>query len=80
MDEKITAIPLQLKGLLVQYFDKMQEFNKIKEYDSNAMATAFISMNFGYLVSMVAHDHDFGVDEEIFMKQMIHIFSVTLDF
>ena len=80
LDKKITTIPSQLQELLVQYFDKMQELNKIKECDSNAIATAFISMNFGYLISMVIHNHDFGVNEEKFIDDSIQIFTVILNF
>ena len=80
LDKKITAIPSQLQELLVQYLDKMQELNKIKECDSNAIATSFISMNFGYLISRVIHNHDFGVKEEKFIDDSIQIFIVILDF
>ncbi|GAA0361303.1 TetR/AcrR family transcriptional regulator [Bacillus horti] len=80
LDNRITVIPSQLKELLVRYFDKMQELNKIKKCDSNAMATAFISMNFGYLVSMVIHNHDFDVNEEKFIDDSIQIFTVLLGF
>lgn len=80
LDKKITAIPSQLQELLVEYFDKMQELNKIKECDSKAIATAFISMNFGYLISMVIHNHDFGVNEEKFIDDSIQIFIGILNF
>lgn len=79
LDKKITAIPLQLQELLVQYFDKMQDLHKIKECDSNAIATSFISMNFGYLISLVIHNHDFGVSEEKFIKDSIEFFTALLN-
>ncbi|GIO38480.1 TetR family transcriptional regulator [Paenibacillus antibioticophila] len=80
LDKKITTIPLQLKELLVQYFDRMQKLNKIKECDSNAIAIAFISMNFGYLVSLVIHNHDFGINEEKFIDDSIQLFTGMLGF
>ncbi|WP_044482026.1 TetR/AcrR family transcriptional regulator [Paenibacillus antibioticophila] len=80
LDKKITTIPLQLKELLVQYFDRMQKLNKIKECDSNAIAIAFISMNFGYLVSLVIHNHDFGINEEKFIDDSTQLFTGMLDF
>ena len=79
LDKKITAIPLQLKEILVQYFDKMQELNKIKDCDSEAIAITFISMNFGYFVSTIIHDYDFDVEEEKFMNDSIQLFVRTLD-
>lgn len=79
LDKKITAIPSQLQELLVQYFDKMQELNKIKKCDSNAIATSFLSMNFGYLISRVIHNHDFGIKEEKFIDHSIQIFTGMLD-
>lgn len=79
LDKKITVIPLQLKELLVQYFDKMQELNKIKECDSNAIASAFISMNFGYLISIVIHNHDFGINEKKFIDDSIQLFTELLE-
>jgi len=80
LDKKITAIPTQLQELFVQYLDKMQELNKIKKCDSNAIATSFISMNFGYLISRVIHNRDFGVKEGKFIDDSIQIFIVILDF
>lgn len=80
LDKKITTIPLQLKELLVQYFDRMQKLNKIKECDSNAIAIAFISMNFGYLVSLVIHNHDFGINEEKFIDDSTQLFTGMLGF
>lgn len=78
LDKKITTIPLQLKELLVQYFDRMQKLNKIKECDSNAIAIAFISMNFGYLVSLVIHNHNFGINEEKFIDDSTQLFTGML--
>lgn len=79
LDQKMSAIPLQLKELLVQYFDKMQKLKKIKVCDSDAIATAFISMNFGYLVSKIIHDYDFDVMEEKFINDSIQLFIGLLD-
>lgn len=80
LDLKISAIPLQLKELLVRYFDRMQNLKKIKSCDSDAIATTFISMNFGYLISKIIHQYDFDVHEEKFIDNSLRFFIEILEF
>lgn len=45
----IMEIPDTFKRVLVSYFTKMREFNKLKTEDVESLAVAFLAMNFGFV-------------------------------
>lgn len=79
LDKKISSVPLHLKMILIQYLDEMETRGKIKKCDSEAIATAYIAMNYGYLVSKLIHNHDFDIKEDAFIKNGISFFYSLLD-
>lgn len=77
-DEKgqFSLIPREFKRTLINYFDRMQQQEKMIAVDSETAAVSFIATHFGY--NLIQHYFSKNVTElpfNTYIKQSIQIFS-----
>lgn len=72
----ILAIPAVFKEHLVSYFETMKGLGKIKQTDSEALAMAFLSMNFGFVFLKASfEDRLSSLSQEDYIKASIQAFA-----
>lgn len=73
--EQIAERPFELKKYLMDYFQQMQIRGKICDTDTEAVAVAFIHMNFGLFFSTLVHgNYMVSLSDEEFIRQTVQIF------
>lgn len=71
----ILAIPTVFKESLAEYFDTMQRLGTMKEADSEALATAFLSMNLGFVFLKASFGNQLSaITKENYIRASVHVF------
>ncbi len=75
ISEFVRQGPPQFKSFLENYFFQMQAKKRIAENNCNALALAFMAINFGYFF-FKASKHDIGsISDEQYLETAIHLFA-----
>ncbi|MEK4027008.1 MULTISPECIES: TetR/AcrR family transcriptional regulator [Bacillaceae] len=76
VDEEIANIPLELKKVMMDYFQAMEEKGKVDCPDIESAALQFIYMNFGFFLSKARLGSKVSsLSIENYLKNSVHIFS-----
>lgn len=72
--------PYYFKYFMIKYFKLMQTKGKIVTQDIDALAMAFIALNFGYFYSKAALPKNFvNVSDETYIKVCVQLFTKNLN-
>ncbi|WP_027416331.1 TetR/AcrR family transcriptional regulator [Aneurinibacillus terranovensis] len=76
LEQEIAKIPRQLKILLVEYFNAMQEKGKMISTNTEAQAMNFIWMNFGFFISRARFgDNVTELTSDEMIKNCVQLFA-----